>query len=285
VSDREPGLAPLQRRLWRLISDPEGAAAALAAEAPRAASLSGLLRGDRGLAPEDRLGVYTHAYFVRIHDALRSDFGALARALGPPAFHDLVKTYLMTHPPSHASLRYAGNDLAHFLETEPFAGIFGRRCAYAADLARLEWALAGAFDAEDAPVLTRHDLARVAPDAWSGLHLRTSPSLTILSLRWPVQAVRERFDREREEACWDTPPALESRDTHLRVWRREETVYYREIPALEAALLGKLGRGEDFGALCESVAGALGDEAASARSVELLDAWLSAGLLRALAEG
>ena len=285
MSDREPNLAPLQRRLWRLISDPEGVAAALASEAPRAPSLSALLRGDRGLAPEDRLGVYAHAYFVRIQDALRSDFGALARALGPAAFHDLVKTYLLTHPPSHPSLRHAGRALEHFLETEPFAGIFARRCAYAADLARLEWALAEAFDADDAPVLARQDLAGLAPDAWSGLHLGTSPSLVVLSLRWPVHGVRERFDREGEEARWDAPPALEPRDTHLRVWRREETVYYREIPALEAELLRKLKRGEDFGALCEGVAHVVGDEAAAARTVGCLEAWLSAGLLSTLAEG
>jgi hypothetical protein len=285
MSDQEPGLASLQRRLWRLISDPEGVAAALAAEAPCAPALSGLLRGDRGLAPEDRLGVYANAYFVRIHDALRSDFGALARALGPAAFHDLVKTYLMAHPPSHPSLRHAGEALDRFLETEPFAGIFARRCAYAADLARLEWALTEAFDAEDAPLLTRQDLSGVAPDAWSGLRLGTSPPLRVLSLRWPVQGVRERFDQEGEEECWDSPPALESRATHLRVWRREETVYYREIPALEAELLRKLKRGEDFGALCEGVAHVVGEESAAARTAAFLEAWLSAGLLSALAEG
>ena len=120
-----------------------------------------------------------------------------------------------------------------------------------ADLARLEWALTDAFDAEDAPLLARGDLAAVAPDAWSGLRFRTSPSLAVLSLRWPVQTVRERFDQESEDESWDTPPALEPRDTHVRVWRREETVYYRAIPALEAELLWKLKRGEDFGVLCE----------------------------------
>lgn len=276
-------LGPLQRRLWRLISEPEGVAAALAAEEESPArGLSALLRGDRGLAPEARLAVYAHAYFARIHDVLRSDFGALARALAPAAFHDLVKTYLMVHPPSHPSLRYAGRDLARFLETEPFAAIFGRRCAYAADLARLEWALCDAFDAEDAPVLAREDLAGIAPDAWGELRLRASPSLVVLSLGWPVHTVRERFDRESEDVVWDEAPALEASPTQIRVWRKEETVHYRAISALEAELLATLSRGENFGVLCERVAAEVGDDVAAARSVGFLEAWLAAGLLSAL---
>jgi len=282
VSDphAEPELGRLQRRLWRFITEPEGIAAALAAEKdlPRE-GLSGLLRGDLGLAPEERLAVYANAYFVRVQDSLRNDFGALAQALGPAAFHDLVKMYLMTHPPSHPSLRYAGKDLARFLETQPFAAIFARRCAYGADLARLEWALTDAFDAEDAPVLAREDLAGVAPDAWSGLRFTTSPSLAVLSLRWPVQTVRARFDQKGEDESWDTPPALEPRDTHIRVWRWKETVYYRAIPALEAELLQALQRGEAFGTLCEGIARELREGAAAAQAARLLESWLSAGLL------
>ena len=276
-------LGRIQRRLWRLISEPEGVAAALVAENDtQGKGLSQLLRGDRGLAPEDRLAVYSSAYFLRIQDCLRGDFGALARALGPEAFHDLVKSYLMVHPPSHPSLRYAGKDLANFLETEPFAAIFGRRCAYSADLARLEWALTDAFDAADAPVLARKDLAKRAPEAWAALRLRPSPSLRVLSLAWPVHTVRERFEHEEEAESWAAPPPLEAAKTHVRVWRREETVYYRAVSALEAELLRALSRGDDFGALCERVSREE-PETAAAHAAQFLEAWVSAGLLRALA--
>jgi len=283
VSDPQLELGQLQRRLWRLISDPEGIAAALAEQDAGGAGLSGLIRGDRGLAPEDRLEVYANAYFVRIHDSLRSDFGALARALGPAAFHDLVKTYLMAHPPSHPSLRFAGKDLARFLETEPFAAIFARRCAYGADLARLEWGLCDAFDANEAPVLTREDLAGVPPEAWAGLRFKTSPSLALLSPRWPVHTVRERFDHESENETWDAPPALEPAQTHVRVWRREEVVYYRAIPSLEAELLAALQRGKEFGVLCERVAQEVSESATAVQAVGFLEAWVSAGLLSGLA--
>jgi hypothetical protein len=281
VSDphAEAELGRLQRRLWRLITEPEGVAAEK--DLPRE-GLSGLLRGDLGLAPEERLAVYSSAYFNRIHECLRSDFCALARALGPAAFHDLVKTYLMAHPPSHPSLRYAGKDLAGFLETGPFAEIFSRRCAYCADLARLESALCDAFDAKDAPVLAREELAAIEPEAWASLRFETSPSLALLSLRWPVQTVRERFDRESEEGTWDAPPAIEPAETQVRVWRHEETVYYRAIPALEAELLRTLQRGEDFGLLCERMAREVG-AAAPVHATRFLEAWVFAGLLCGLA--
>ena len=281
IDPPELELGRLQRRLWRLISGPEGVAAALAAEEETGAGLSRLLRSDRGVTPEDRLGVYANAYFLRIQDCLRRDFGALARALGPAAFHDLVKGYLMVEPPSHPSLRYAGRNLARFLETEPSAPIFARRCPYGADLARLEWALADAFDAADAPVLAREDLAAVAPEAWASLRLRMSPSLSVLSLAWPVHTVRERFDREGEAETWEAPPALAPAETHVRIWRHEETVYYRAIPALEAELFRALQRGEDFGALCERVAGEVGEGAAAAQAARFLESWLSAGLFHA----
>jgi len=285
VSDphTELELGWLQRRLWRLISEPEGVAAALAAEEGASRQgVSGLIRGDRGLAPLDRLAVYSSAYFHRIHECLRWDFGALARALGPAAFHDLVKTYLLVHPPTHPSLRYAGRLLASFLEAEPFAAIFSRRCTYCADLARLEWALCDAFDARDAPVLGRDELSAIAPEAWGSLRFKTSPSLAVLTLAFPVHAIRERFDHEGEDSSWDPPPALEPAQTHVRVWRREETVYYRAVPALEAELLRTLQRGEDFSSLCERVACGAGADAA-VQITRFLEAWVSAGLLSDLA--
>lgn len=122
-------LGASQHWLRRLITEPDGVEAGLATVGdPEGAQLATIVRGDRGLAPVDRLAVYANAYFTRIHDCLREDFGALARALGPAGFHDLVKTYLMMHPPARPSLRHAGAHLAEHLATEPFAQIFARRC-------------------------------------------------------------------------------------------------------------------------------------------------------------
>ncbi|HVH07933.1 MAG TPA: putative DNA-binding domain-containing protein [Myxococcota bacterium] len=267
-------LGETQRWLARLITAPEGVGAALAAEGEGAPTrLAALVRADRGLAAEERLDVYAHAYTARIEEVLREDFGALAAALGAEAFHDLVLTYLMANPPFRPSLREAGARLAEHLATEPFAGIFGRRCAHAADLARLEWAMAEAFYAEDAPVLAREALGDVAPDAFASLRFETSPSLRLLDCAWPVHRTRAAFD------AGEPAPSLAAEGAALAVWRHEERVRYRALAPLEAAALGAARAGATFGAICARIAE---DEAADevpARAAGFLATWLRAGLL------
>jgi hypothetical protein len=276
-------LGAIQQRLRRLITEPEGVEAALAAEGDaEGADLIALVRGDRGLAPADRLAVYANAYFVRLHGCLGADFGALARALGAPAFHDLMKTYLMMHPPTRPSLRHAGAHLPEHLTTEPFATMFGRRCAYAADLARLEWTMTEAFHAEDAPALQREDLAALAPEAWEGLRFETTPSLRLLACAWPVHVVREAFDREEAAGAWDEAPRLQAESTCVRVWRLDERVRHRAISRLEFEALRAVSAGERFPAICERMVEAVGDVEAAPRAAALLSSWISDGLLARL---
>ena len=276
-------LRAVQHRLWRLITEPSGVEAALAAEGDvDGEELAALVRGDRGLPPVDRLAVYATAYFARLHDCLREDFGALARAFGPAAFHDLVKTYLMMHPSMRPSLRHAGAHLPEHLATEPFATIFGRRCAYAADLARLEWAMTEAFDAEDAPALQREDIAARAPEIWQDARFETAPSLQLLACAWPVHVVRERFDREEAALAWDGAPRLEAEPTWVRVWRLDERVRYRAISRLEFEALGVASTGERFAAICERTAEVVGDAEAAPRAAALLSSWIWDGLLARL---
>ena len=228
------------------------------------------------------MSVYAHAYFVRLHDALREDFAALARALGADAFHDLVKTYLMAHPPTRPSLGHAGARLADHLATPPFAEIFARRCPYAVDLARLEWAIAEAFTAPDAPSLARERLAAVPPDAWATLRFAVSPSLVLLDCAWPVQRVRESFEAE-DAASGSEAPALSAEPTTLRIWRCDERVRYAAIPALERAALAGVRAGDSFAALCERVSAVVGEEDAAAHAAGLLATWISDGLLADIA--
>ena len=154
-------LDELQRRLWRLISAPEGVAEALASEPEaRAPSLSDWIVDDAQLGAARRLEVYANAYFARIHECLARDFAALAAAIGEAGFHDLVTAYLIAHPSRHPSLRFIGAALPDYLADAPQAAPFRRRWPWAADLARLEWALGCAFDAADAPARYLDYLAR-----------------------------------------------------------------------------------------------------------------------------
>jgi hypothetical protein len=270
-----PRLAAAQRRLWQLITAPEGVAAALAEEGdPHGRSLTGLLASDRELAAARRLDVYANAYFSRIHDCLTEDHGALAAAIGAEAFHDLVTAYLLAHPPRHPSLRFAGEKLADFLSGDRAAEPFRRPWPWAADLARLEWALVDAFDAADAPTLRREDLAHIPAPRWPELRLRFQPSVRILRLAWPVQRLRNAWDRDVP-----LPRLAAARRTAICVWRRAERVYFRPVTSLEADLLEAARKGEAFAELCARAQEELGERAAPAHVADRLGRWIADELL------
>ncbi len=270
-------LAATQRRLWRLLTAPSGVRAALAVEGdPEGESLATLVRGDTRCAASLRLETYANAYFQRIHDALAEDYAALQAALDPGFFHDLATAYLLVHPPTHPSLRFAGALLPGFLEADPAAAPFRRRFPWAADLARLEWALTDAFDAADAQILGRDDLAAIPLADWEGLALALHPSVQLLRLAWPVHVVREAFDaRGAEHVRAPSSPAASG----VVVWRRDERVFFRTVEPLEVELLAAIRAGARFGALCASAAQVLGDAVAPARAASWLAAWVGAGLL------
>jgi hypothetical protein len=65
------------------------------------------------------------------------------------------------------------------------------------------------------------------------------------------------------------------------IWRREERVYFRTLPADEAVAWAALRRGRSFGAICNALASAGSADAAPARAAQLLATWLAEGLLAA----
>lgn len=266
-------LSSAQERIRALVTAPDGVRAALdAAGDPGGAGLSTLLRGDRGLDAEERLGVYAHAWFERLRVALTKDYPDLACALGDDAFHDLVRVHLLLRPPHRPSIRDAGEGLADLLRTEAVAEPFRRRLPCAADLAAFEWAQTEAFDAADAATLARETLAALAPEAWPSLRLRAVPSLRLLALAHPVHALG---DAPTPEAAG----ALAAEPTLLCVWRQEERVRFRTLSASEHAALEAIAGGAAFGDVCAVVAGHTGAESAPAEAAALLSRWVADGVL------
>ncbi len=234
-----------------------------------------LLAGDVRADAAARLEIYANAYFFRIHDALCEDHGALRACLGETLFHDLVTAYLLVHPPSHPSLRHAGDHLPDYLARAASAEPFRRACPWAADLAALERACLDAFDAADAAPLPRAALERIAPERWASLRLRFVPALRQLALDWPVRGVLRAHKA-------DTPlPSLEPARGHVCVWRVAERVRHRELLDEEARCLARARAGTRFGELCEELALHIGAEQAPARAAAWLARWQTDGLLAA----
>ena len=265
-----------QRRLWQLFTAPEGVGALLREEGdPEGRTLDGWIASDAALGAVSRLEVYANAYFSRLAGVLADDFGALAAALGEAAMNDVLTAYLLHCPPRRPSIRPAGDRLAEFLTAHPAALPCRNRWPWCADLARLEQALADAFDAADAPPLAREALAALPPAEWPALRLRLAPCVRVLRLAWPVLPLREAYERD---APLPAPPSEPARNT-LLVWRREEQVRWRSIEALEAELLEMTQAGECFETLCAAAAREVGNAAAPAHAAALLGLWVESGLL------
>lgn len=241
---------------------------------------AGLLRPAPGGAPP-RLAVYRHAYRARLVAALRDNFEVLARALGDPAFDALALAYLAAEPSRRPSIRWFGHRLADFMDTAVAAGDPVVPHPALADLARLDWALRGAFDAADAPLLDRDTLAALPAEAWPALVLRLQPSVQVLALQWAVGPAWHRLHDAALAGADATPlPPPQPQDHRLLVWRRDGRTLWRSLADAEATLLQAVAAGAPFSALCLEAATQVGDEAAAVQQVvAAVQQWLAEGLL------
>jgi hypothetical protein len=233
-----------------------------------------MLQGDDGVVSELvadarfpislRLGVYTHAYAARLVEVLAETFPAVQAALGTRVFARQVSDFVRQQPSRFRSVRDYGAELPAWLASR----LTGPRAQAIADLARFEWAMAGAFDAADGAALQPQSLARVEPARWPTLQFAFSPSLRRLS-------VTSNGVAWWKFACAEQPRPSRWRATCTQqwlIWRHELAVFYRRLPQAEAQALDAALAGQNFGQLCEQLSGA--NEAA-----KLLHGWFNAGLV------
>lgn len=272
-----PDLRGLQLLIWRLLTAPEGVASGLASlEAEgdeRAARLPEWIAGDERLSAAERLDVYANMYFFRLKDALAEDFAKTESVLGEARFHNLVTDYLLAHPSEHWSLRYAGKALAPYLAFHPIAKDF----PWLGDLAAFEYARADVFQAEDAAILSRNDLAAVAPEGWEGLFFRPVPALHLLRLSWAVDELWERLDEGGEAGD------VAEGERSVLLFRDGTRARHQLLPPDEAMALRLLLSGRSFGEICERLLTAGDMEEAAARAAALLAGWVDRGLLASFA--
>lgn len=215
-------------------------------------------------------GLYLMAYRARLLAALRDNFPVLHRALGDEAFADLAHDYIDAHPSRFRSIRWFGDALVDFLDAGP------ERLPHPAlaDVARMDWAMRGAFDAAGLPLLTLDDLAAMAPEDWPQRCFTLLPSLRKVELSWRVEPIWRALNDDAE-AQTDAPEPL----SHvLLVWRPQLDCLWRSAGDTEAAALCALAQGATFAECCTAIAGA-GEPDPATVAVGLLQRWVSDGLL------
>lgn len=210
---------------------------ALPAQAP---PIAAAVREQFGLGAAERLAIYHRAYRARLREALCEAYDKTWSYIGDEMFAELLDSYVAAHPSQHSNLRWYGSDLAsHALHVFP-------HYPFIAELARLEWTLGLAFDAEDAMALRRADLAAVAPEAWGDLVFALHPSVHILAMDWNTVALWQAMAAEQEAP----EPEQSAVPAHWLLWRQSGQPHFRSLPALESQALQGIAAGRSFGATC-----------------------------------
>ena len=186
-----------------------------------------------GIGAQRGLGVYHHAYRMRLVDALRDTFGHTLLYMGDEAFNAAALASVDAHPSTHTSLRNYGEHFARSLSARfPQAGEL-------AELALLDRTLRHAFDGPDAPVMTLDDLAALStasPTRWAEIGFGLHPTATRLRLMQNTLALWHALDQD--QAPPEARPLAEPGE--LLVWRRGHQPHFRSLHALEAAALDGL---------------------------------------------
>jgi hypothetical protein len=234
------------------------------------------IRSDARASAEERLAVYAFMYRARLVEALESQFPRLARLLGAEAFADLAARYLALWPSRHPSLREIGRALPPWLATS-------RSEAPAWEgLASLEWARADVYDLADEPAMTLEALRAFPPERFGELPLTLIAAHRFVEVDRATEALWDALAPDAADLAGAPSPSSEAGpDATLLVWRQEIAVYHRAVDSEECAALVLVAAGSRFGAICEVLSAAHGDEIAAARAFAWLSSWIADGLLAA----
>ncbi len=230
------------------------------------AAVAELFTGDSRRTAEERLDVYANMYFFRLRDVLAEDFSRTAAALGGDRWHNLVTDYLLAHPPTRWSLRWAGEALPGFLRGHEY----GAARPWLADVAALEWARNEAFQAVDAAPLRVADLVNVPPEAWPALRFAALPGTVLTTSSYDLAAWWDEGAEELEGA----PREVKGEQVLLVTRDADGDVRHEVLSAEEVEPARKLLAGAPFAEVCDAFAldeaGEVEAEEAGRKAVELL---------------
>jgi len=206
--------------------------------------------GAGGLDPRDALAVYRNTVFSNYRKALRDDYPAILALVGETFFDGAGDAYTRVHPSGSGDLNEFGAAFASFLEQWAPA----QQLPYLPDVARLEWAIHLAFNAQDARALDLAGLAKVPEEMVARLRFDLHPSAALVSSKYPVFKIWQISTTGGEEHV-----DLDCGADRLLVMRRGGTVEIEPLTSGEWAALQALLGGCD---LSDAHAGALAVEPA-----------------------
>ncbi|MBX2905886.1 MAG: putative DNA-binding domain-containing protein [Taibaiella sp.] len=113
------------------------------------AGVADVVKPSARLSAQAHLDIYKSSYIARLRECLRTQFGALAHALGPQLFEAFTDQYLEGNPSESYTLNDLGKKFPDFLQaTRPDADQPEKETwpDFMIELARFEYALSAIFD-------------------------------------------------------------------------------------------------------------------------------------------
>lgn len=169
-----------------------------------------------GFSAAECLRIYRSTCRSTLVATLRMTYPAVDRLVGSDFFDAVAEQYVARCPAATAYLNQYGHDFARFLAGLPSAS----SVSYLADIARFEWALSLAANAEDAPVLEAGALLSVPAESHGSLCFVAHPSVGLLALDYPADHIADAVLSGNETAMAEVD--LSSGPVHLAVHRGRE---------------------------------------------------------------
>lgn len=233
------------------------------------AALGGALRGEASAGlwalfrepqavAERRIAAYQRNVSGNWRSALASTYPVLEQLLGGRRFRALADHYIAAYPSNSGDLNQYGGALAALLANSALAETW----PYLPDVARLEWALLGAYSAADAGVFDLAALAAVPVQAQAALCLHVWPAAILIESSWPLADIWQAHqlnEAMRDAALAGVDVAASGTLHYTLAVRVDGQVFPVALPAGEAAFLRATHAGQT---LAEAIAGALSANAA-----------------------
>lgn len=238
------------------------------------------------VSPQTRLGIYRHAYQMRLIEALADNYPSLALLLGDELFQQLGKNYLALYPSQHFSIRYFGEQLSDYLTHTSQQYHRDYPNDFLAEIAQFEWQLRYAFDAADATCLQLSELQAIPMEQWANLIFHLHPSLVRLDLRWNVPQIWQTLQTdENTESDQTTEQIVLQAIKHdypiaWRIWREDHyRTFFRSLDIDEAWALDAIIQQQNFADICSGLCEWVDEQYAPQRAVALILRWLNDGLI------
>ena len=220
------------------------------------------------------MDVYRNNYRGALMAAMAESYPRTRDWVGAAAFNRAAAHHVLTNPPSHWSLDYAGEGFA-----DTCAQLFAQD-GDVAELARVEWAMQIAFVAADAPQWTAADFAAATAEFgdtdWEGLRLSLHPSVAIVPATYNVPEI---WNRLNDGPAEDKSAAPMASPAACLIHRADHRATFVMVSAAEASCLSQTQSGADFAAICAAHADGRDANTAAAEVGQMLAHWLSLGLI------